>query len=129
MRLDLAKQYTETAAQALTTARAWETVAARAAGDQELAQALAMLDTADVDGPLDAAALELGRREAFAEFERNSALARLQERRAQAGLGLEARCTCEHSAPRHARRLVEGRLPCWVHGCCCKDLTLVPPAG
>ncbi|WP_431984156.1 hypothetical protein [Streptomyces qinglanensis] len=66
-------------------------MAARATEDQELGQALAALGLADISGPLGATALQLGWREAFAEFERNAALALLQERRTQADLSLEAR--------------------------------------
>ncbi|MFJ8676760.1 hypothetical protein [Streptomyces sp. NPDC093589] len=120
-------RYARAAAHALTEARAWKTVTMRATHDEELAEALAALDLTDLRGHLDAAALETNWQEARDEYERNSALARLQEVRLEAGVDLDARCRCGHNGPAHARRLVEGRLPCAASGCRCKDVALAAP--
>ena len=93
-----------------------------AAQDPELANALAAIDLTEFNGALDSTSIEVGLSEARGEFERNQALAEVERRRLEAGAAPDTRCTCSHSGPVHARRLVDGRLRCGVTGCRCEDL-------
>lgn len=114
--------YSQAADQALAQTRAWETLATYAAQDPELANALAAIDLTEFNGALDSTSIEVGLSEARGEFERNQALAQVERRRLEAGAAPDTRCTCSHSGPVHARRLVDGRLRCGVTGCRCEDL-------
>ncbi|MDX3065573.1 MULTISPECIES: hypothetical protein [Streptomyces] len=116
-------EYSRAADQALTQTRAWETLAAYATQTPDLAEALAAIDLTDLDGSLNGTAIELGLSEARKEFERNQALAEVETRRLAAGVAPNGRCTCGHLGPVHARRVVDGRLPCGIAGCRCEDLT------
>ncbi|MFD9040848.1 hypothetical protein [Streptomyces bottropensis] len=115
-------EYSRAADQARTQTHTWETLAMYAAQTPELAGALAAIDFTDLDGSLDGTAIELGLSEARKEFERNHALAEVETRRLHAGVAADARCTCSHLGPVHARRVIDGRLPCSVAGCRCEDL-------
>ncbi|WP_019061456.1 hypothetical protein [Streptomyces prunicolor] len=115
-------EYTRAADQALTQRRAWETLAMYAGQTPELADALAVIDFTELGGSLDDTAIELGLSEARTEFERNHALAEVETRRMNAGAAPDSRCTCSHLGAVHARRVVDGRLPCGSSGCRCEDL-------
>ncbi|MFF8786836.1 hypothetical protein [Streptomyces sp. NPDC015125] len=89
-----------------------------------LGQALSLIDTTELQGPLDRAGLDALLTEAAAEQERCVALAERDARRREAGRLPGARCICGDSDTAHTRRLSDdGRLPCTRKGCSCHDLT------
>ncbi|MFE6272258.1 hypothetical protein ACFVQ9_26095 [Streptomyces goshikiensis] len=86
-------------------------------------QALALIDTDDLRGPLDGAGLQLLLHEIEAEHDRCAALAERDARRQEAGHLDGAACTCGHSDTLHTRHMTEDdRLPCHRPGCRCHDL-------
>ncbi|GGU49449.1 hypothetical protein [Streptomyces violascens] len=105
-------------------AAALQVLVARTGADPDLARALARIDTTEMKGVLDAAALQAALAEAQAERDITAALAERCRRREAVGATLGTPCACTHSAATHAPRLTKGgRLPCRHTGCGCDDLT------
>jgi hypothetical protein len=91
-----------------------------------LGQALSLIDTTDLRGPLDQAGLHALLAEAEAERDRCAALVERDARREEAGRAPGTTCACSHSDTAHSRKLTEdGRLPCTRTDCYCHDLTFV----
>ncbi|WP_372412635.1 hypothetical protein [Streptomyces luteireticuli] len=94
-----------------------------AAREPALSAALAVIDTTEMNGPLDRAGLQAALAEAERERDLYSALAERGKRREEAGLGPGAPCACGHPAAAHAHRLTDDdRLPCHRDDCRCLDL-------
>ncbi|MDQ8704890.1 hypothetical protein RCO28_20685 [Streptomyces sp. LHD-70] len=125
---DATTHTTQAAGNALRQAQALARLMALAEEHGELAQALANIDTQDMEQRLTLDGLRAEYVAAHRDASYYSASAETSRRIEEAN-GQRV-CACAHTATRHAKELTDDmRLPCAAEGCRCADLRLAATAG